>query len=92
MNTPICDFCRRYAEEAPLRLHMPGHKGLPLLGFEERDLTEVRGADSLYEAMRRFMQLDADARRAMGLAGREHVAEKFDKKKVVEATMEALGV
>lgn len=50
MNTPICDFVRRYAEEAPLRLHMPGHKGLSLLGMEALDLTEVEGADSLYEA------------------------------------------
>lgn len=55
-------------------------------------LCTPQDADSLYEAMRRFLQLDADARRAMGLAGRAHVAEKFDKKKVVEATMEALGV
>lgn len=50
MNTPICDFVRRYAKENPLRLHMPGHKGLSLLGMEALDLTEVEGADSLYEA------------------------------------------
>ena len=50
MNTPIVDFVRSYAERAPLRLHMPGHKGAPLLGFEAYDITEVAGADSLYEA------------------------------------------
>ena len=50
MNTPIVDFVRAYAERAPLRLHMPGHKGAPLLGFEQFDITEVSGADSLYEA------------------------------------------
>ena len=50
MNTPICNFVRRYAKENPLRLHMPGHKGVPLLGMEALDLTEVEGADSLYEA------------------------------------------
>ena len=49
MTTPICDFVRRYVERAPLRLHMPGHKGL---GAQENrlDLTEIDGADSLFEA------------------------------------------
>ena len=50
MTTPIRDFVLSYAEKAPLRLHMPGHKGAPLLGFEQFDITEVSGADSLYEA------------------------------------------
>lgn len=49
MNTPICDFVRRYTESGTLRLHMPGHKGASLLGFEAYDITEIRGADSLYE-------------------------------------------
>lgn len=50
MNTPICDFVRKYAESRTLRLHMPGHKGVRLLGMEELDITEICGADSLYEA------------------------------------------
>ena len=50
MNTPICDFVRRYIESGTLRMHMPGHKGASLLGFEAYDLTEIGGADSLYEA------------------------------------------
>lgn len=50
MTTPIRDFVLSYAERAPLRLHMPGHKGASLLGFEAFDITEVAGADSLYEA------------------------------------------
>lgn len=29
---------------------MPGHKGESLLGFEDTDITEIKGADSLYEA------------------------------------------
>lgn len=29
---------------------MPGHKGKMLLGFEPFDITEIKGADSLYEA------------------------------------------
>ena len=50
MTAPICDFVRRYAEKEPLRLHMPGHKGVGALGIEPFDLTEVEGADSLFEA------------------------------------------
>ena len=50
MNTPICDFARRYAESGALRLHMPGHKGQPLLGAEPLDITEIPGADVLYHA------------------------------------------
>ena len=50
MNTPICDFVRRYADSNPLRLHMPGHKGTGPLGIEHLDITEISGADSLYEA------------------------------------------
>ncbi len=50
MKTPICDFVRSYQESDPVRLHMPGHKGESMLGFENCDITEIRGADSLYEA------------------------------------------
>ena len=50
METPIVDFVRRYAESSAMRLHMPGHKGVPLLGMEALDITEIEGADSLYEA------------------------------------------
>ena len=50
MKTPICDFVRRYANSDMLRLHMPGHKGEGRQGCEPYDLTEVMGADSLYDA------------------------------------------
>ena len=50
MDTPICDFVRRYAESNALRLHMPGLKGAAFLGMERLDITEFDGADSLYEA------------------------------------------
>ncbi len=50
MDTPICDFVREYAQSNPLRLHMPGHKGIAILGTEQLDITEIDGADSLYEA------------------------------------------
>lgn len=48
MDTPICDFINEYAESDPLRLHMPGHKGRG--DIEALDITEIDGADSLYEA------------------------------------------
>lgn len=50
MNAPICDFVRNYAAQQALRLHMPGHKGRGPLGVEALDITEIPGADSLYEA------------------------------------------
>lgn len=31
-------------------MHMPGHKGAGILGFEGMDLTEIYGADELFEA------------------------------------------
>ena len=48
--TPIVDFIRNYATEEHSRLHMPGHKGACILGFEKFDITEIPGADSLFEA------------------------------------------
>ena len=50
MNTPIADFVRGYDGSGTARLHMPGHKGRPFLGCEHLDITEVKGADALYEA------------------------------------------
>lgn len=50
MTTPICDFVKNYIEKDGLRLHMPGHKGSSFLGAEIFDITEIKGADSLYDA------------------------------------------
>ena len=50
MNTPICDFVKNYVAQNKIRMHMPGHKGSDCLGFEAFDITEITGADSLYEA------------------------------------------
>ena len=61
METPIWDFVNRYAAEDPLRLHMPGHKGCGFLGMEHLDLTEVEGADSLYEASGIIQQSEENA-------------------------------
>ena len=50
LSTPICDFVRRYKESDTVRAHMPGHKGRMFLGCEDIDITEIKGADALYEA------------------------------------------
>ncbi len=50
MNTPIVDFVKKYADSNALRLHMPGHKGKSVLGCEKYDITEINGADVLYNA------------------------------------------
>ena len=46
MKTPILDFITEYETKQSLRLHMPGHKGQGA----PADITEIAGADSLYEA------------------------------------------
>ncbi|MBE6767937.1 MAG: aminotransferase class V-fold PLP-dependent enzyme [Ruminococcaceae bacterium] len=66
MNTPIVDFVRRYAASDTRRLHMPGHKGRPVLGFEFFDITEIHGADSLYEADGIIAESEANASRLFG--------------------------
>jgi len=50
MNTPIYDYVQNYIKNNCHRLHMPGHKGVPFLGCEHLDLTEIEGADYLYNA------------------------------------------
>ena len=50
MNTPIADFVKKYSYDEYVRFHMPGHKGNAFLGCEAFDITEVKGADALYEA------------------------------------------
>ena len=66
MDTPICDFVRKYAESSTLRLHMPGHKGAGPLGIEHLDITEISGADSLYEADGIIARSEANASQLFG--------------------------
>lgn len=47
MKTPIFDFVKNYAKQNITRAHMPGHKGRR--GIEKYDITEVSGADVLYQ-------------------------------------------
>ena len=65
MNTPICSFLEKYASDENLRLHMPGHKGLGG-ACEDHDLTEISGADSLYEASGIIKESEDNASRLFG--------------------------
>ena len=68
MDTPIVDFVGRYARSGISRLHMPGHKGRSLLGFEPLDLTEIQGADELYQPEGIIAQSEANATKLFGTA------------------------
>ena len=68
MTTPIVDFVRSYAKSGTARLHMPGHKGQSLLGFEPLDITEICGADELYASEGIIAESEANATRLFGTA------------------------
>lgn len=59
--TPIHDFLEQYANSGTVRCHMPGHKGRPLF-----DITEISGADSLYESSGIIAQSEDIAARLFG--------------------------
>lgn len=66
MTTPIRDFVIRYARQGNARLHMPGHKGQGPLGCEELDITEIQGADELYDAAGVIAQSEENAAALFG--------------------------
>ncbi|MBE6580321.1 MAG: amino acid decarboxylase [Ruminococcaceae bacterium] len=68
MTTPIVDFVRRYAAQGAVRLHMPGHKGKAHLGCEALDITEVAGADVLYDATGVIAESEQNATALFGSA------------------------
>lgn len=65
MNTPLADFLNAYRDGSALRLHMPGHKGR---GGENTacDITEISGADSLYEASGILLESERNASEIFG--------------------------
>ncbi len=65
MNTPISDFVKNYALSSSVRLHMPGHKGASSFGGE-RDITEVKGADVLYQARSIILESETNATKLFG--------------------------
>lgn len=75
MTTPIVDFVRSYAQSGTARLHMPGHKGQSLLGFEPLDITEICGADELYAPEGIIAESEANATRLFGTAHSHYSTE-----------------
>ena len=55
-------------------------------------LCEKQKVESLYQVMKQFTELSYDERKAMGLAGRKRMEAFFDKKKVVDETIQRLKI
>lgn len=66
MKTPICDFVKQYIEKDTTRFHMPGHKGVSFLDCEKMDITEISGADELYDAEGIIAESEENASRLFG--------------------------
>ncbi len=66
MNTPICDFVKKYVKDKPCRLHVPGHKGYGFLGVEKYDLTEIDGADDLQAPEGIILESEKNASKLFG--------------------------
>ena len=73
MNTPVYDFLKKYAQSGTLRCHMPAHKGIaPVPALSEMysfDITEISGADSLFEAGGIIAQSEKNMSELYGTAG-----------------------
>lgn len=73
MNTPIYNFVNSYAKSGTVRAHMPGHKGRSPAGCGfgtafPYDITEINGADSLYEASGIIAESEKNAASLFGTA------------------------
>lgn len=75
MKTPIADFVQKYAESGSVRLHMPGHKGVPVMGCERLDITEISGADVLYSPSGIILESENNATSLFGSAHTFYSAE-----------------
>ncbi|WP_022772695.1 glycosyltransferase family 4 protein [Butyrivibrio sp. AE2015] len=53
-------------------------------------LVEPRNREALFDAIDRFMQLDADSRKEMGRLGRSWVENNFDRKKIIKAYIDEI--
>ena len=53
-------------------------------------LSEAGNADSLYVCMKKMMQLSERERELMGKAGRERMVKYFDRKAVIQKTLQKL--
>ena len=65
---PINEYIDGYCADGFSRFHMPGHKGKALHGLEPRDITEIKGADYLFEAEGIIAQSEALTSQLFGSA------------------------
>lgn len=70
--------------------NIPGCKEAVIEG-QSGLLCRSQDADSLYEVMAQFLKLTPQQRCQMGLAGRKHMEQTFDKQKVIAETIKNLG-
>ncbi len=75
MKTPVCDFVRDYIDKDVSRLHMPGHKGVNAFLGEAYDITEIKGADELYEASGIIAESEENASKLFGTGKTFYSAE-----------------
>lgn len=80
MQTPIYDYVRTYARADAVRLHMPGHKGRGIGGdwisaVYPLDITEIDGADSLYDAEGIIRESERNASELFATAATYYSAE-----------------
>ncbi len=72
MKTPVYDFLENYRQSGTVRAHMPGHKGRGEgCGFDAAfpyDITEIKGADSLFEADGIISESEKNASELFGTA------------------------
>ncbi len=74
VKTPICDFVEKYAKSEAVRAHMPGHKGAstdenPVSAVYPYDITEIIGADNLFEANGIIAESEKNATEIFNTAG-----------------------
>lgn len=62
-----------------------------VIAEESGFLCEKRNADNLYHWMKEFIELPYERKKQMGIAGRKHMETVFDKKKVVEETLQRIS-
>lgn len=73
MDAPVFDFVHNYAQSGFVRAHMPGHKGKNVYNnvFDKLfpyDITEIKGADTLFDADGIIAQSELNASRLFGSA------------------------
>ena len=55
-------------------------------------ISKVKDKDSLYETIKKFIELPYERKKQMGLAGRARMKAMFDKNMVVDMTITELGL